>query len=66
MSEKELNGYRFLSGQEPTDEMLAQLMSEVTRDAMERSEETRKRVDADMKCRRKALRAEWRTRLTAL
>ena len=29
MSEKEMNSYRFVSGQEPSDEMLSQLMSEV-------------------------------------
>ncbi|MGN0196109.1 MAG: hypothetical protein ACI4AE_06615 [Candidatus Cryptobacteroides sp.] len=33
MSEKEMNSYRFVSGQEPTDEMLSQLMKEVAEDA---------------------------------
>ena len=33
MSEKEMNSYRFISGQEPTDEMLSQLMKEVAADA---------------------------------
>ena len=33
MSEKEMNSYRFISGQEPTDEMLSQLMKEVATDA---------------------------------
>lgn len=33
MSEQELNSYRFTSGNEPTDEMLAQIMHEVAVDA---------------------------------
>lgn len=33
MSEQELNSYRFASGQEPTDEMLAAIMHEEARDA---------------------------------
>ena len=33
MSEQEMNSYRFTSGQEPSDEMLAQLMNEVAHDA---------------------------------
>lgn len=35
MSEKEMNSYRFGSGQEPTDEMLEQIMREVAQDARE-------------------------------
>ena len=37
MSEQELNSYRFTSGQEPTDEMLAAIKHEAARDAAERS-----------------------------
>lgn len=36
-----MNSYRFVSGQEPSDEMLSQLMSEVAEEAVER----RKRAD---------------------
>ena len=43
MSEKEMNSYRFVSGQEPSDEMLSQLMSEVAEEAVER----RKRADEE-------------------
>ena len=39
MSEEEMNSYRFGSGQEPTDEMLAQIMREVANDAKKRHEE---------------------------
>lgn len=37
MSEKEMNSYRFGTGQEPTDEMLEQVMKEVAQDARESS-----------------------------
>ena len=37
MSEKELNAYRFSPEQEPTDEMLEQIMREVAEEARRRS-----------------------------
>ena len=42
MSEKEMNSYRFGTGQEPTDEMLSQIMKEVAQEAVE----SRKEVEA--------------------
>lgn len=39
MSEQEMNSYRFISGNEPSDEMLAQLMKEVAHDAKIRQEQ---------------------------
>ena len=38
MSEQELNSYRFTSGEDPTDEMLAAIMKEAARDAAESNE----------------------------
>ncbi|MBQ3606541.1 MAG: hypothetical protein IJ352_00705 [Muribaculaceae bacterium] len=35
MSEQEMNSYRFGTGQEPTDEMLEQIMKEVAEEARE-------------------------------
>ncbi|MDE5612684.1 MAG: hypothetical protein K2I90_11790 [Odoribacter sp.] len=35
MSEEEMNSYRFTSGKEPSDEMLAQIMKEVAQEAAE-------------------------------
>ena len=35
MSEKEMNSYRFNSGNEPSDEMMSQLMKEVAQEAKE-------------------------------
>lgn len=43
MSEAEINSYRFNSGKEPTDEMLAQIMREVADDAKASNDEARKR-----------------------
>jgi hypothetical protein len=37
MSEKEMNAYRFGMGEEPTDEMLEQIMKEVALEARESS-----------------------------
>lgn len=38
MSESEMNSYRFSSGEEPSDEMLCQLMKEVAQDVNESNE----------------------------
>ncbi len=39
MSEQELNSYRFLSGQAPTDEMLQAIMSEARDAAVKKAAE---------------------------
>ena len=36
MSEKEMNSYKFVSGQEPSDEMLEQIMMEAAMEANQR------------------------------
>ena len=63
MSEKEMNSYRFVSGQAPSDEMLRQLMSEVAKDAVER----RKRADdehfSQMRRNAAAKRERWAERI---
>lgn len=54
MSEQELNSYRFASGQEPTDEMLAAIMHEAAQEAAARQakastayfDDLRQRADA--------------------
>lgn len=47
MSEQELNSYRFLSGQDPTDEMLYAIMSEARDAAVKKAEEAQKKFEAD-------------------
>lgn len=49
MSEKELNSYRFISGEEPTDEMLAQIMKEVACDAAENNRKATDEYFEDMR-----------------
>lgn len=43
MSEKEINSYRLTNEEEPTDEMLAHIMSEVAEEARRTNEEAEKR-----------------------
>lgn len=50
MSEKEMKSYRFGMGQEPTDEMLEQVMKEVAQEARESS---KKAADAHFEQMRK-------------
>lgn len=66
MSEKEINEYRFLSGKEPTDEMLQYIMHEVAEDAIAKSNETEQRISIEMQKRRRELREEWSDRLNNL
>jgi hypothetical protein len=49
MTEQELNSYRFLSGQEPTDEMLEAIMIEVAQEAKERNAQATERYMQEMK-----------------
>ena len=45
ISEKELNSYRLTSMEEPTDEMLAQIMHEAAEIYREEHEDTKKKVE---------------------
>lgn len=47
MSEQELNSYRFLSGQDPTDEMLQAIMSEARDAAVKKAAEAQLNFEAD-------------------
>ena len=49
MSGKEMNSYRLTSMEEPTDEMLSQLMKEVAEEAKRKSEEAHKRIFTDLR-----------------
>ena len=49
MSEEELNSYRFISGVDPSDEMLAQIMHEAANDAKERNEKANKEFFDEIK-----------------
>lgn len=63
MSEKEMNSYRFVSGQEPSDEMLSQLMIEVAEEAVERKQRADEEHFSQMKRNVVAKRERWAERI---
>ncbi len=63
MSEKEMNSYRFLSGQEPSDEMLIQLMKEVAKEARERRQKATEEHMAQMQRNMAEKKEKWAERI---
>lgn len=63
MSEQKMNSYRFTSGQEPSDEMLAQLMKEVAHDAKERQEQATSAYFSEMRHNVEMKKAKWADRI---
>ena len=63
MSEAEMNSYRFGTGREPTDEMLAQIMHEAATEAKRRNEEAALRHLDDMRREMKNDEAKWADRI---
>ncbi len=63
MSEQEINTYRFTSGNEPTDDMLAQLMKEVAQEAKERQELATSTYFNTMHVNAEAKKAKWAERI---
>lgn len=63
MSESEMNSYRFNSGQDPTDEMLSQIMREVADDAKRTNEEASKKYFNDLRNEANRQQAEWADRI---
>lgn len=63
MTEKELNSYRFLSGEDPTDEMLECIMRDALESAMNSKRETEARIRAEVERQRKLHREKWAARL---
>lgn len=63
MSETEMNAYRFGSGKEPTDEMLAQIMHEASVDAKKRHEEATKRYFEELRLGADEQQAKWAERI---
>ena len=66
MSEAEMNAYRFNSGKEPTDEMLAQIMREVAEDAKKSNEEAANKHRDDMRREMIADEAKWADRINEI
>ena len=66
MSEKEMKSYRFGMGQEPTDEMLEQVMKEVAQEARESS---KKAADIHFEQMRRNIamnKAKWNERINSI
>lgn len=63
MSEAEMKTYRFNSGQEPTDEMLAQIMREAAADAKTRHEEATKKYFDELRKGAEEQQAKWANRI---
>ena len=66
MSEKEMNSYRFVSGQEPSDEMLSQLMKEVAAEAVERGQKADEAYFSQMKHNAAAKLKKWEERINSV
>ncbi len=63
MSEKEMNSYRFTSGEEPSDEMLRQLMQEVAHEAKQRNHEATDAYFKEMRLEASRKRQKWSDRI---
>jgi len=66
MSEQEMNSYRFISGNEPSDEMLAQLMKEVAHDAKIRQEQATNAYFSEMRREAEITKAKWTDRINSV
>ncbi|MBD5388473.1 hypothetical protein HDR68_03680 [bacterium] len=66
MSEQELNSYRFTSHEEPTDEMLSQIMKEAVQDAIARQKQAMRHYQEEMEKQRALLHARWDDKLKSL
>ncbi|MBD5236309.1 MAG: hypothetical protein HDS62_02025 [Bacteroidales bacterium] len=65
MSEQEMNSYRFTSGQEPSDEMLSQIMKEVAHDAKKRQEQATAAYFSEMRREAEIVKAKWADRINS-
>lgn len=66
MSEKEMNPYRFGVGEEPSDEMLSQLMKEVAQEARESNEKAMGEFFESLNREARAIKKEWSNRQTCI
>ncbi|MBD5294116.1 MAG: hypothetical protein HDS20_04775 [Bacteroides sp.] len=63
MSETEMNSYRFGTGLEPTDEMLAQIMHEAAEDAKRSNEEATIKYFEELRRGTEEQQAKWSDRI---
>ncbi len=65
MSEQELNSYRFMSGEDPSDEMLECIMKDALECAMNRRRKAEEMMKAEVERQRQLHRAKWANRLNS-
>ena len=65
MTESEMNSYRFSSGEEPTDEMLCQLMKEVAKEAVEKKEQASAAYFNEMRKNAAIKKEKWAERINS-
>lgn len=63
---EKINSYRFGSGEEPTDEMLEQIMSEVTQEAARKYQCAMERYNADMRRMAAEKKKVWAERINSV
>ena len=61
-----MNSYRFISGQEPSDEMLSQLMTEVTTEVIARRKKADEEYFSQMKRNVATKREKWAERINSV
>lgn len=66
MSEAEMNSYRFGSGDDPSDEMLAQIMKEAAEAAKVRFDEASKKFFDELREGMKEQEAKWAERINRI
>ena len=66
MSEKEMNAYRFSSGQEPSDAMLGQLMKEAAQEAHDSNQQALYLFFDSLEHEAAAKEQEWKERINRL
>lgn len=66
MSEEKLNSYRFLSGEEPSDEMLECIMKDALESAMSRRREAEANIKQEIARQREIHREKWNLKLNSI
>ncbi len=66
MSEQDMNSYRFLSGEEPGDERLCQIMIEVAADAIKRRQDAESVIREKVSRNRAILHKRWIDKINAV
>lgn len=66
MSEEKLNSYRFLSGEEPSDEMLECIMKDALKSAMSRRREAEANMKQEIARQREIHRKKWDLKLNSI